>query len=68
VETRFPSRQTRNAFARRSRSNKEHDLFGKPVSTFPDHALEAKYRAAGRARVVMKGNNPQQGDALDEAS
>jgi hypothetical protein len=25
--------------ARTSRSSVEHDLFGKPVSTFPDHAL-----------------------------
>jgi hypothetical protein len=27
----------------RSRSLVEHDLFGKPVSTFPDHALAAAF-------------------------
>jgi hypothetical protein len=26
----------------------EHDLFGKPVSTFPDHALASAYSAKAR--------------------
>src|SRR6516165_9531872 len=33
--------------ASRSRSLVEHDLFGKPVSTFPDHGLEF--------RAMMRG-------------
>jgi hypothetical protein len=39
--------------ASRSSSLVEHDLFGKPVSTFPDHALGARQRrpaAAGHAK------------------
>jgi hypothetical protein len=38
----------------------EHDLFGKPVSTFPDHALAAvKWHPADRPRlstVIMVGS------------
>jgi hypothetical protein len=38
----------------RSRSLVEHDLFGKPVSTFPDHAL--KIHVVGlSARSAVKG-------------
>jgi hypothetical protein len=36
----------------------EHDLFGKPVPTFPDHALDAPYRAA---KYLQIGNTPLRG-------
>src|SRR6516225_2906276 len=35
----------------------EHDLFGKPASTFPDHALMAE-RAAGKAAATVNGIAP----------
>src|SRR5262249_60844844 len=49
VETGFPSRQTRNAFARRSCSNKEleHDV----GSTLSHHALVP--RIAARSRIFL---------------
>jgi hypothetical protein len=37
----------------RSRSSVEHDLFGKPVSTFPDHAL-ARIHETGTRRWVSR--------------
>src|ERR1700722_5530510 len=30
----------------------EHDLFGKPASTFPDHALNAQHRVFGISEVA----------------
>jgi hypothetical protein len=38
----------------------EHDLFGKPVPTFPDHALEAKSPASlpGFRIFVLSGGLP----------
>jgi hypothetical protein len=42
----------------RSRSSVEHDLFGKPVSTFPDHAL-ARIHETGTRRWVSRARNSQ---------
>jgi hypothetical protein len=38
----------------------EHDLFGKPVSTFPDHALDGRAISARLAAIGMRaGSHPQ---------
>jgi hypothetical protein len=34
----------------------EHDLFGKPVPTFPDHALTKSERNQARAKQDKTGN------------
>jgi hypothetical protein len=39
----------------------EHDLFAKPVSTFPDHALVRVAAPAQQARRAKKIKNPREG-------
>ena len=34
----------------------EHDLFGKPDSTFPDHALAAANSPQGLRRLLLRGD------------
>src|SRR6516225_5418282 len=56
VETGFPSRQTRNAFARRSCSNKEleHDV----GSTSSHHALGPATQSCRMARLRLNEKRP----------
>src|ERR1700674_5728065 len=45
----------------------EHDLFGKPVSTFPDHALGASRDLLLHAGEIFGGNRPLESIALLQA-
>src|SRR5260370_31863879 len=52
--------------ASRSRFLIEHDIFGKPVSTFPDHALEPTKRCAEH-RSPSRGANTHETDSSGAA-
>jgi hypothetical protein len=37
----------------------EHDLFGKPVATFPDHALERQWQPVSRMMEIDRDRSDE---------